>query len=204
MKRVVKGLVLLLLAVILGACGGKQDTEDVKEEEKEEVEQEEVEEVRDVIDEREDELGKLEITYDESNIGEIGTSGDMELRVKEVEVAALDLVEEYQQQYGQEKLTYVRLGVEVENKGTEVNKFYPDQAGLETESGSQTSADLVYTGDVGGTFKEGDMKEGDIVFLLDDGEANMESFTIDVYGTVVEGDVGSEEEIDLTIILGEI
>lgn len=57
---------------------------------------------------------------------------------------------------------------------TDDTKFdtYPDQATLVTSTGEQVEADMMVSDHIGGTIDKGVVKEGDVIFYLDRGEAD--------------------------------
>lgn len=72
------------------------------------------------------------------------------------------------------EITTSAVGVKmvVENTTTDkVYNTYPDQATLVTSTGEQVDADMIYSDHLGGEIHEGVIKEGDIIFYLDRGEA---------------------------------
>jgi len=66
------------------------------------------------------------------------------------------------------------VGVKFKIENTTDGKFttYPDQATLVTSTGEQVDADMAISDSLGGEIDKGVIKEGDVVFYLDRGEAD--------------------------------
>ena len=66
----------------------------------------------------------------------------------------------------------VGFKMQVENKSADkIYTSYPDQATLVTSTGEQVEADLFLSDDLGGEIHEGVIKEGNVIFYLERGEA---------------------------------
>ncbi|MBM7600492.1 hypothetical protein JOC34_002883 [Virgibacillus halotolerans] len=72
-----------------------------------------------------------------------------------------------------EKAEESAIGVKFTIENTSDHKFttYPDQATLVTSTGEQVEADMLISDDLGGDIHEGVIKEGDVLFYLERGEA---------------------------------
>lgn len=87
------------------------------------------------------------------------------------------------------------VGVKFLVENTTDGKFttYPDQATLVTSTGEQVEADLLLSDNLGGDIHEGVIKEGDVIFYLERGEAeSIEWIKLEWTST----DIGLEEDGD--------
>lgn len=71
-------------------------------------------------------------------------------------------------------ITTSAVGAKFKIENTTDGKFttYPDQATLVTSTGEQVDADMAISDSLGGEIDKGVIKEGDVVFYLDRGEAD--------------------------------
>lgn len=71
------------------------------------------------------------------------------------------------------EITTSAVGVKFKIENTTEGKFvtYPDQATLVTSTGEQVDADMLYSEHIGGEIDKGVIKEGDVIFYLERGEA---------------------------------
>ncbi|GIN60112.1 hypothetical protein J27TS8_01050 [Robertmurraya siralis] len=165
MKKVIASFLVLLLIGFLAACGNDVDNIQQSEDEKTKAKTENTD------DNSQEEQAKEEDiwTYYEDATWE-GTWEGLKFNIQKVVVSdeAPGLDDD-----GNE-ITTSAVGVKmvVENTTTDkVYNTYPDQATLVTSTGEQVDADMIYSDHLGGEIHEGVIKEGDIIFYLDRGEA---------------------------------
>ncbi|WP_137744306.1 hypothetical protein [Robertmurraya siralis] len=165
MKKVIASFLVLLLIGFLAACGNDVDNIQQSEDEKTKAKTENSD------DNSQEEQAKEEDiwTYYEDATWE-GTWEGLKFNIQKVVVSdeAPGLDDD-----GNE-ITTSAVGVKmvVENTTTDkVYNTYPDQATLVTSTGEQVDADMIYSDHLGGEIHEGVIKEGDIIFYLDRGEA---------------------------------
>lgn len=165
MKKVITSFFVLLLIGFLGACGNDVDNIQQSEDEKTKAKTENTDNNIQEEQAKEDDIW----TYYEDATWE-GTWEGLKFNIQKVvvsdEAPGLD-------NDGNE-ITTSAVGVKmvVENTTTDkVYNTYPDQATLVTSTGEQVDADIIYSDHLGGEIHEGVIKEGDIIFYLDRGEA---------------------------------
>ena len=82
----------------------------------------------------------------------------------------------------------------MENKSADkIYTSYPDQATLVTSTGEQVEADLFLSDDLGGEIHEGVIKEGNVVFYLERGEAEKIEWVKFTWNNYYEDPIGNYE-----------
>jgi hypothetical protein len=170
MRRIAVSLFLVLLANVLTACGGEVDTIQQMEDEKAKAKTEQT--VAEVEPESAAEPAEVEEdiwTYYEDAKWE-GTWEGLNFTVQKVVVSdeAPMLNDDGEEVIG----SAVGVKMRVENTSADkVYTTYPDQATLVTSTGEQVPADFWLSDNLGGEVHEGVVKEGDLIFYLERGEA---------------------------------
>lgn len=161
---------VLLMAFSLIACGDSSNEEDTSDDAKTKKSSAE-----DVDDSKDDSEGKTE----ESEIGKRTTikskkdlnhskTGPFTMIVTDVQISTLEPSEDYKDMFdGKDKITFVTIATEVENKSEDTNSFYPDQGTITTDTKEQVDADLMLSDEVGGDFIGEVAKKGNVIFFLD-------------------------------------
>ena len=125
----------------------------------------------------ENELGKLTVVNKNESVNMTQESGPFKITVNKVQVATLEVDPDYQDMFeNKDIVTVITLEIKVENKSTETNSIYPDQAIIVTNTKEQVEADLFFSDDVGGDFIGEVIKEGDVIFILDSPAEEITSF----------------------------
>lgn len=94
-----------------------------------------------------------------------------------------------------ENLTASAVGVKmsIKNNTDKIFTTYPDQAELVTSTGEQVTANMLYSDHLGGEIDEGVLKEGNVIWFLDRGNAeNIEWIKMKWY--ITEGDGFGEND----------
>ncbi len=98
-------------------------------------------------------MGTLTVNYKKKDLGITHQSGPMSLTLNAVQVATLDVSDDYKESFeNQDVVTVVTINMTASNSTDQTISFYPDQATLVTDTGQQVDADLWYSGSVGGDF----------------------------------------------------
>lgn len=129
----------------------------------------------------------------------VETSGPMELTISGIQLATLELSEEYMEFFEDEEYTLVGVEMKAENTSEDDISFYPDQAVLTTDVGDQVDAEMLLSDDVGGDFFGPTNKKGAIYFLFhtDPSEINSVKLIIDGAHDDDFERVGDDLKIDL-------
>ncbi|MGN1400972.1 MAG: hypothetical protein ACI4XL_05665 [Bacillus sp. (in: firmicutes)] len=99
-----------------------------------------------------------------------GTFEDLHFNIQKVVVSdkAPEINDEGEEVTG----SAVGFKMQMENKSTDkIYTSYPDQATLVTSTGEQVEADMFTSDSLGGEIHEGVIKEGNVIFYLERGEA---------------------------------
>ncbi|PIC65376.1 hypothetical protein CSV79_01785 [Sporosarcina sp. P13] len=205
MNKFLLGLLATVLAATLAGCGDtgtkKEDstpadtsseTSAVKDENKaDKKEDENVEE---------SELGKMTIVYKNKELNENAESGPMKLNVSAVQLANLEVAEDYKGMFDEkDKVTVITVQMKAENTIDETMSFYPDQATLTTDTGDQIDASLVLSDSVGGDFFGKVNKEGNAIFLVDTPAEEIGEISLNIDGSHDESFMNHGDKIKMTI-----
>ena len=161
--RNIKFLLVVILSIVLTACGGVDSIDSEKAEAK--VDNTSTEDVKEDS-EKEDDVDDIWTYYNDATWEE--DFNGLHSEIQKV------VVSEIAPTFEDSKAETSAIGVKVliENK-TEDKLFttYPDQATLVTSTGEQVEADMWMSDHIGGEIHEGVIKEGDVIFYLERGEA---------------------------------
>lgn len=162
-----KKLLVLPLLLLLTACGGVDDIKQT-DEEKPSAKTTEATASEEKDTKAEKEKAEDIWTYYEDAKWEDNFKG-LKTQIKKVVVS--DKAPGYDDD-GNEIVTSA-VGVKVEVENTTEGKFttYPDQATLVTSTGEQVDASMFLSDDLGGEIDKGVIKDGNVIFYLDRGNA---------------------------------
>nr|WP_106780179.1 hypothetical protein [Lysinibacillus timonensis] len=202
----------LLLSLGLAACTGGEETtnestdnttneETAKNTPSPDEEAEQEEEVSTDENVQESELGTLTVNYKKEDLGISHEAGPMNLTLNAVQVATLEVSEDYKESFENEDVvTVVTINMTAANSSDQTISFYPDQATLVTDTGQQVDADLWYSGDVGGDFLGAVTMEDDVVWVLKHDE-DIKNLTVHISGPFDENYESISEDFSLDIPL---
>lgn len=168
MNRISLLFMAALLSLFLVACGGVDEIDSEKADAKVSEEatpassDSEKEEVEEADEEDPDDIWTY---YNDAN-----WEGDFNgLRTEIQKVVVTEKAPTLEDENAEESAVGVKFLVE----NTTEHKFdtYPDQATLVTSTGEQVEADMLLSDNIGGTIDKGVIKEGDVIFYLERGEA---------------------------------
>lgn len=120
------------------------------------------------IEVKESEIGKLAILKKNEAVNMVKESGPFVVKVDKIQIGILEASENYKSMFkNKDKVTFVTLQIEVENKDKKTNTLYPDQGTITTNTKEQKDADLFLSDNVGGEFIGEVIKKGNVIFILD-------------------------------------
>lgn len=210
MKKFYLSLLFLILSVSLAACGDTEnkDTNDTKEptttdkdsEHKEGEASVNEDEEMGTEDVEDTELGKLSIAYKNKELNETTESGPMKLSVTAIQLANLEVAEDYKEMFdNKDKVTVITVEMKAENTTDETISFYPDQATLTTDTGDQQDADMLLSDSVGGDFFGKVNKEGNVIFIVKSPAEEIGEINLIISGSHDEEFENQGEDVKLTI-----
>lgn len=124
----------------------------------------------------ESEIGKLTVVSKNESVNVEQESGPFVVKVNKMQLASLEVSEDYKDMFDKDLVTVVTLEVEVENKSSDTNSMYPDQGTIVTNTKEQKDAEMFFSDDVGGDFIGEVTKKGNVVFILDSAAEEVTSF----------------------------
>lgn len=202
MKKFAVCLLLFLSVGTLVACGGEVDTIQQTEDEKAKAKTEQTTadvEPAEVVEEEEEATTAEDIwTYYEDANWE-GTWEGLKFTVQKV------VVSDQAPKLGEngEEIIGSAVGVKMQVENTSADKIYttyPDQATLVTSTGEQVSADFWVSDNLGGEIHEGVVKEGDLIFYLERGEATAVEWVKLIWSnSYSEDDLYHDQEVKLEL-----
>jgi hypothetical protein len=171
MKKIASLLFVSLFLLFSTACGNEPD---IKTNPDEEVDPKVAEDNEDNKSEEKDTAEKAEKDEDIWTYYENATAEESweEMKFKIEKVVVSDKAPKLDENGNEVIGSAVGVKMTVENTSSD-KKYttYPDQATLVTSTGEQVDADLWVSDDVGGDFYEGVVKQGNIIFYLERGNA---------------------------------
>ncbi|WP_130808290.1 hypothetical protein [Senegalia massiliensis] len=171
MKKILVLLMVLLMAFSLIACGDSSNEEDTSDDAKtKESSAEDVDDSKDDSEGKteESEIGKRTTIKSKKDLNIVKETGPFTMIVTDVQISTLEPSEDYKDMFdGKDKITFVTIATEVENKSEDTNSFYPDQGTITTDTKEQVDADLMLSDEVGGDFIGEVAKKGNVIFFLD-------------------------------------
>lgn len=207
-KKLLLLILTFTLGIVLAACGdnGSNDTtESAAQDEQEEVAEESTEdsgETDEDVDDNveESDIGTMTIAYKNKELNETAESGPISLEVKGVQVADLEVAEDYVDIFdGEDELTVITVLMRAENSSEDTVSMYPDQATLTTDTGEQVEADLFFSDDVGGDFFGEVSKEGEIIFFVDSPAEDIGEINLIINGAHDENFETIGDDVKMTI-----
>ena len=167
MKKVLSILGMLVLSFGLVGCGENEATKELDENDTEKSTAKDSSENKQSEDKKKEE--DIWTYYEDAD-----WSGEWEgLKFDIQKVVVSDKAPKIDDNGEEVKSSAVGVKFKVENTTSDkVYNTYPDQATLVTSTGEQVEADMMVSDAVGGEIHEGVIKEGNLIFYLDRGEAD--------------------------------
>lgn len=204
-KKLSLFFVLVMFGMVLVACGDSDTHDTTKSTNDENVEETDESEDTTVGNEddsnvEESDIGTLTIAYKNTELSETAESGPISLEISGVQVADLEVAEDYIDMFDDEdELTVITVHMRAENSSEDTISMYPDQATLTTDTGEQIEADLFYSDDVGGEFFGEVGKEGEVIFFANSPAEDIGEITLIIDGAHNEDFETIGDDIKVTI-----
>jgi ABC-type oligopeptide transport system substrate-binding subunit len=154
------------LALLLSACGNTTPT--IKEDEDEKAKAKTEESAASSSEEKKETKTDDAWTYYENAKWSNDYNG---LKSEITKVVVSDKIPRINDDGDEVKSSAVGLKFKIENTTTGKFTTYPDQATLVTSTGEQVDADMFVSDSIGGEIDKGVIKEGNVIFYLERGEA---------------------------------